>query len=374
LHTKNADLNKMMYLKEIEVWNFKNYEQARFHFDPQLNIIVGKNGSGKTTILDAIHYLCLSQSAFQSQDSLNVRHNEEFFFVKGTFVKKEEKTEILCAYQNKRKSLQANKQAYAKLSEHIGLFPCVLVTPNDTDLVREDSESRRRFFDTIFCQIDADYLQKLMFYKQLLKNRNILLKQFYERNYFDALLLERFDKEIIPLSVWIAQKRQFFLEKLMPFFVNFYDFLTEKNEKTSLIYQSDALESDFEKNYRDAKNQDLAAQRTTLGIHKDDYIFELKGVALRKFGSQGQQKSFVLALKMAHFQLINQEKNTKALLLLDDIFDKLDDSRLQALADWLSANAGQVFITDAHPDRSLDFFGKTHQKNIFRVENGQVLA
>ena len=241
------------------------------------------------------------------------------------------------------------------MSDHIGEFPVVLVAPNDTDLVREGSEERRRFFDGVLSQLDQLYLQDLLQYNKLLAQRNSLLKIFFERHYIDDLLLDTYDESLISLANRIFDRRQRFLVDFEPLVQHYYGFLGESRETVAVKYESEMEDLAFRENFRRHRQRDLQMQRTFMGAHKDDFRFEMGEVALKKFGSQGQQKSFVLALKLAQFELLSVEKEMKPLLLLDDIFDKLDDRRIQKLIQLIEKESfGQVFLTDARPERTRD--------------------
>jgi DNA replication and repair protein RecF len=318
--------------------------------------MVGENGSGKTNLLDAIYWLGLTKSAFQVQDAFSIQHEADFMMVDGVFHKDRKTIQITCSLQRgQRKVLLSDKKPYERISDHIGLFPVVLVAPNDTDLVREGSEERRRFFDGVLSQLDQLYLQHLLQYNKVLAQRNGLLKIFADRNYVDDVLLDTYDESLIDLANRIFERRQRFLADFEPLVQHYYSFLGERREAVTICYESEVENVDFREHFRRHRGRDLQTQRTLTGVHKDDFVFEMNGVALRKFGSQGQQKSFVLALKLAQFDLIAIEKEMKPLLLLDDIFDKLDDRRIQKLIQLIeNGTFGQVFLTDARPERTQE--------------------
>lgn len=343
-----------LHLEKLFLTDFKNYEEGRYAFSPDINCIVGENGSGKTNLLDAIYFLALSKSAFHNQDALSVKHEADFFIVDGTFKENKKAVQITCSLQRgQRKVLMSDKKPYERISEHIGRFPVVLMAPNDTDFVREGSEERRRFFDGVLSQLDQHYLNDLLQYNKVLNQRNSLLKIFWERNYFDADLLETYDEPLVQFAQQIFVKRREFLQTFLPLVRHYYAFLGESRELMDIVYESEVIDHDFATEFRKNRQKDLQAQRTTRGIHKDDFVFEMNGTALRKFGSQGQQKSFVIALRLAQFQMLFNEKQTKPILLLDDIFDKLDDRRIAKLLEMMNSQVfGQVFLTDARPERT----------------------
>ncbi len=343
-----------LHLEKLFLTDFKNYEEGNFVFCENVNCIVGENGSGKTNLLDAVYFLALSKSAFHNQDGLSIRHDADFFIIDGTFVNQKKAAQITCSLQRgQRKILMSDKKSYERISEHIGRFPVVLMAPDDTDIVREGSEERRRFFDGVLSQLDQHYLNDLLQYNKILNQRNSLLKIFYERSYFDAELLETYDEPLVEYAERIFIKRTTFLKDYLPLVRHYYAFLGESREQMDIIYESEVLDAGFAAEFRQNRQRDLQAQRTTRGIHKDDFTFEMNGMALRKFGSQGQQKSFVIALRLAQFQLLFNEKQIKPILLLDDIFDKLDDRRIAKLIEMMNSEVfGQVFLTDARPERT----------------------
>ncbi len=358
-----------MLLKELYLLNFKNYTEKNWLFSPKLNLIVGENGTGKTNLLDAVYFLCLSKSAFGSTDQNLIRHGEMQSVLRGFFEKKGENFEIACGLQaGKTKILKCNKQTYSKIADHIGKFICVLIHPYDTDLIREGSEIRRKFFDQMICQVDSVYLEHLVSYNHVLKQRNSLLKQFAERHFFDQTLLEQYDSQVMELGKLIFEKRQFFVQKFVPEVLKQYQYIAESKESAHIEYESDWQEANWKINFTQARQKDLALQRTTVGVHKDDYAFQLDGFSVDKFGSQGQQKSFVIALKLAQFALMQRLTQEQPILLLDDIFDKLDANRIGKMIQMIENQCfGQVFVTDAQPQRSLDFFEKIEEKAIFET-------
>ncbi len=343
-----------MWLEKLHLTYFKSYEEGSFTFGERVNCLVGENGSGKTNLLDAIYFLALTKSAFQNLDALSIRHDADFFVLDGVFDLNEERIQITCSLpRGQRKVVMSDKKAYDRLSDHIGRFPVVLIAPDDTDLVREGSEMRRRFFDGVLSQLDPHYLEDFLQYNKTLNQRNGLLKLFAERNYLDVDLLETYNEPLIALGLRIHARRVAFMEQFVPLFRQYYAYLSNEKESVAVIYESEVATDDFAAEFRKNRSRDLHAQRTVKGVHKDDYVFEIDGVILKKFGSQGQQKSFVIALKLAQYALLTAEKETKPILLLDDIFDKLDDKRIQKLIELIDdGSLGQVFITDARPERS----------------------
>ncbi len=348
-----------MYLQKLSLTNFKSYDYNTFEFSPRVNCIVGENGIGKTNLLDAIYFLALTKSSISNQDTLSINHEADFMMIEGNF-ENEKNTLITVALQKgQKKAVLHDKKAYEKLSEHIGKFPVVLLSPNDTDVIRDGSEERRKFFDGVMAQLDAEYLENLLQYNRLLLQRNSLLKQFAERHYVDDLLLDIYTDPLVEVSLKIYQARIVFTENFLPIFKKHYEVLSDARESVEMIYESEVGNDDFVALFRRNRHRDLAAQRTTLGSHKDDFIFEINGFTLRKFGSQGQQKSFVIALKLAQFEMLSIAKGFAPILLLDDIFDKLDDKRIQQLINMMTDGTfNQVFITDARPERTRELLEK----------------
>jgi len=363
-----------MYLMQLSLINFKNYQEFEAQFSEKINCFVGNNGMGKTNLLDAIYYLSFCKSFFNTIDSQNIKHGEALFLLQGLFNKEGEEVEVYCGLKrNQKKIFKKNKVEYERLSEHIGAFPLVMISPSDSDLINESSEVRRRFLDGIISQYDKVYLDKLINYTHILKQRNALLKQFYETRSFDAESLDIWDEQLIIFGTIILQIRIQFLQQFIPLFNHYYQFISESREEVALHYQNSLEENDFKTALANALPRDRAVGYTTVGPHKDDLEFTIAGFSLKKFASQGQQKSYLLALKLAQFEFIKTQKNTKPLLLLDDIYDKLDEQRFTKLLDLVSGdNFGQVFITDTHPERiQVLLNAKNIDAKLFLVENGK---
>ena len=360
-----------MQLQTLQLINFKNYAEVRVDFSSKINVLVGKNGSGKTNLLDAIHYLAMTKSAVSGADQYCIRHGEHYFFLKGVFQQGSNIQEISVSFQAGKKIFREGVNEYEKLSDHIGKYPAVLVAPDDTDLVKEGSESRRKFFDAMISQLDRDYLECLIQYNQSLKQRNGLLKMFAETRSMDSTALETYDEMLIRLGDRVFEKRRLFLREFGPVFQRFYNFIVA-DEEAHLIYNSELNNMSFREGLIQSRSRDLFLQRTTFGVHRDDYQFILGGGDLKRLGSQGQQKSFVIALKLAQYEVIKNHKGFKPLLLLDDIFDKLDDFRIQKLLELIKNDElGQLFITDARPDRTAALLKQISvSSSVFTVAGG----
>lgn len=364
-----------MFLKQLSLINFKNYAEFEAKFSEKINCFVGNNGMGKTNLLDAIHYLSFCKSFFNTIDSQNIKHNEGFFVIQGFFDKQGEESEVYCGIKrNQKKVFKKNKKEYERLSEHIGQFPLVMISPGDSDLINGSSESRRKFLDGIISQYDKVYLDKLISYNQVLKQRNALLKHFAESHSFDSETLEIWDEQLIIYGKGILDIRKNFLKEFIPLFNHYYRFISDSKEEVALHYENSLGEKDFKTGLLTSLPRDRAVHYTTVGPHKDDLEFTLDTFGLKKYASQGQQKSFLLALKLAQFEFIKDQKNTKPLLLLDDVYDKLDEERFTKLLEMVSSNKfGQVFITDTHADRMNELLNqKQIEHRIFVVENSLV--
>ena len=363
-----------MFLQELNLFNFKNYGEAKLPFEDQVNCFVGKNGSGKTNLLDAMHYLSFTKSAINSSDAQNVKLGESQFIIKGTFEIHGKSKDVVCTYQQgQKKVVKEDGQDCAKFSDHVGKYPLVLIAPQDIELIWDGSEVRRKFFDSLLSQIDHAYLEDLIVYTTYLKQRNSALKLFAERGTIDHDLLASYNQKIIPSAQRIFAKRSEFLKEFAPVFQQHYNNLADsKDEAMSIQYRSDLEGCDFEAMLTKNLSRDVMLQRTTAGVHRDEFLFLLNTNEVKRFGSQGQQKSFLIGLKLAEFQCITERKKFKPLLLLDDIFDKLDDYRIRKIMQFVAAGMfGQLFITDARPARCMELFREANLKTGWvQIENG----
>ena len=366
-----------MHLENLYLVNFKNYEEAKIDFSKDINALVGDNGSGKTNLLDAIYFLSMTKSAFNAADNQCIRHEQPYYSIVGKFTVNKKRTVISNSLTvGKRKKMLLDKNPVEKAADLIGMFPTVLIAPNDHALITEGGSSRRKFFDSMISQLNKTYLLNLIDYNHALKQRNKLLKHFAFSGKVDHDLLEPYDKLLLSLGKDICDARRNFCEHYLIKIVKHYLYLSGGKESIGLTYQSQLNDEDYQKTYRSSFQKDLVLQRTNVGIHKDDYHFEMDGHLLRRFGSQGQQKSFLIALKLAQFDIIQTEKGFKPILLMDDIFDKLDDQRIQKLTEMIEHHEfGQVFITDARPERSKHFLEKLNiEWKAITIENGNLLA
>ncbi len=364
-----------MFLKSLHILNFKNWPDGEFVFSSKLNCFVGANGSGKTNLLDAVHYLSVCKSYFNPIDSQNIKDQEPFFVVEGDFEKNEEDFHIYCGVKRgEKKVFKKNKKNYDKLADHIGQFPSVIISPYDRDLITEGSEIRRRFMDNVISQSDPLYLDNLVRYNKALQQRNALLKFFAANHRYDAASLEIYNQQLIERGVPIFEKRKEFLEQLHPKLLYYYHFIVKGKEEPRLEYQSQLIDKDFETLLEENADRDRLNQYSGAGIHKDDLVFRINGRKVKKFGSQGQQKSFLIALKLAQYDFLLARSGVKPMLLLDDIFDKLDEARVEQLVRLVhEENFGQIFITDTHADRTAQLI-KTIDENatVFTIDNAEI--
>jgi DNA replication and repair protein RecF len=366
-----------MYLQKLSITNFKNYPEATLQFSDKINCFIGDNGAGKTNLLDAIHYLSFCKSYFNPVDSQNIKHNENFFSVHGSYLKNGDVPDVVSCIQklDQRKLFKFNQKEYERLADHIGLFPIVMVSPYDRDLINEGSEVRRRYLDGVISQFDKTYLDDLINYNKALAQRNALLKHFAESRTFNPVSLEIWDRQLKEYGHKIHGKRDTFLHDFIPVFKRYFEFISEGKETVSIQYTSQLYERGLDELLAVSVDKDRAARYTTQGIHKDDLELIISGFPLKKFGSQGQQKSFVIAIKLAQFDYTRDIKGFKPVLLFDDIFDKLDDKRVHQLIRLVSENSfGQVFITDTQRSRIEKLFEQVDiEHKIFEISEGKVI-
>ncbi|NDV46044.1 DNA replication/repair protein RecF [Paludibacter sp. 221] len=362
-----------MRLNSLSIINYKNIEEADLTFSPKINCFIGNNGMGKTNLLDAIYYLSFCKSYSNSIDSQNIRHDADFFVIQGKYDVDGAAEDIYCGMKRRqKKQFRRNKKDYERLSDHIGLLPLVLVSPDDSILIGEGSDERRKFVDGVISQYDKNYLHQLLQYNNALKQRNALLKL---ENPVDDSLFEIWEEQMVLHGAYINARRREFVDEFIPIFQDFYSFISEDNEQVSLSYISQFDKYDVSRHIVETRARDLVLGYSTCGIHKDDLEMLLTGYPIKRVGSQGQNKTYLISLKLAQFDFLKRVHKKNPLLLLDDIFDKLDSDRVRKIVELVSKDSfGQIFITDTnrkHLDQILLQLGQ--ESSIFEVKNGKIM-
>jgi len=352
-----------MFLKELQLYNFKNFEEKQFFFDEKINCFVGNNGVGKTNVLDAIYFLSFGKSYFNNNIKQIIRFDQNAFSIKGSF-DFGDKTEVVhISYQiDKKKTIKRNNKAYDRLSDHIGLIPLVMISPYDRDLISESGETRRRFVDRIISQADSNYLSSLIAYQKVLAQRNRLLKYFAANHQFDSNTLEIYNEQLHQYGTVIYNKRRNFIEDFALFLQDKYAVLSGAKEQVNITYYSELELKPLITLLNENIQKDRILQHTSKGIHRDDFLFEINERPIKKFGSQGQQKSYLIALKLAEFQFLKRQSQQTPILLFDDIFDKLDANRVEQIVKMVNNKEfGQIFISDTHAERTENLVKNIHQ-------------
>jgi len=348
----------LITIKKITLIQFRNYSSASFQFDAPVVCITGANGSGKTNLLDAIYYLCYTKSYFSSYQQNSVKTGLDGFRVEGVFEREGREEVISCKWKQGKKEIFANGSEYEKITDHIGLYSSVMVAPDDIELINDGSELRRKWIDSILSQVDKDYLEHLMHYNRVLLQRNAWLKNQAVNPTLNDTVLAYYNEQLTIDGAYIYKQRSDFLEQFVPLLEKYYRELSGGKETVQLVYNSDLSLKPLKDWLEQYLQNDLRVQRTLRGIHKDDWDFILNGLALKQFGSQGQKKSFLFALKLAQYAYLSKRLGHLPILLLDDIFEKLDQSRMEALLSIIRTNSfGQVILTDTHPERIKEAFG-----------------
>tara|TARA_Y100001978_G_scaffold201928_1_gene221488 strand:+ start:1717 stop:2826 length:1110 start_codon:yes stop_codon:yes gene_type:complete len=364
-----------MKLKTLNLVNFKNYTEVDFKFSDKINFFLGNNGVGKTNILDSIHYLSFSKSYFNHIDSLNIKYGELFFSINSKFLINNLSYKTYLAYEkNKLKVIRVNDEVCEKFSSHIGKFPIIISTPLDSNLILGSAETRRKFIDILICQFDKIYLNHLINYKRLIKQRNILLKQFFKKKYFSKDDIEIYNDQLVVSGNYIFNKRKEIINLLKDKILGYYNSLLSYNENIDIVYKSQLSENSFSDLLNKNIEKDKILCYTSSGIHRDDIDFFINGLSMKKTGSQGQQKSFTLSLKFAEFELLKKMIGFKPLFLIDDLFDKLDKGRVSSIISFISTNDfGQIFITDTDLERIKLIIRNTELDfKFFSIKNNKV--
>ncbi|WP_299435490.1 DNA replication and repair protein RecF [uncultured Maribacter sp.] len=359
-----------MHLHKLSLINYKNFSSENFEFDTKTNCFVGHNGVGKTNVLDAIYHLSFGKSYFNPITSQNIKHNEDFFVIDGFFKKNEKEEHIVSSLKKgAKKIIKRNGKAYERFSDHIGLLPLVIISPYDRDLIAEGSVTRRKFIDGVISQSDKEYLLTLIKYNKVLSQRNSLLKYFAINHTFDATNLDVYNEQLYEYGTLIFNKRQKFLNTFIPIFKEQYKAITNNTEEVTISFESKLKDQTLLQLLKATVDKDRALQYTSSGIHKDDLSFKINNYPVKKFGSQGQQKSFLIALKFAQFHFIKEQSKTTPILVLDDIFDKLDENRVSHIISLVDNESfGQIFISDTHAERTENLVKNIHQSyKIFKL-------
>lgn len=359
-----------MVIQKLQLIHFKNHPERNFEFSPQINCFVGNNGVGKTNVLDALYYLSVGKSFLGNTDQNNIENGEDFFSIEGIISDGEKESIVKVQMpRDAKKIIKKNDKTYDRMADHIGFLPSVIISPYDSNLISDSGESRRRFLDAMISQTDSDYLFNLIQYQKTVQQRNALLKSFAKNRYFDAESLEIYDEPLVKFGSRIFEKRRAFTDSILGLIQNYYEIISKGNEKITVEYGSDLIDQNFEDLLNTNLQKDRALTYTSRGIHKDDLLFNMNGQPLKKTGSQGQQKSFLIALKLSQMNRIKELTGKTPILLLDDIFDKLDDTRVAQLIELVNReHFGQIFITDTSKERTEAVVRKINEESkIFEI-------
>ncbi len=360
----------MLFINAISLFQFKNYEAEQYRFRERIIGICGRNGAGKTNLLDAIHYLCFTKSYFSRSDATNVKHGGMGFRIEGRLTLNGQEEKAVCILRETgKKEFSLNDDPYSRFSKHIGRYPCVIIAPDDVELIIGGSEDRRKFIDTILSQLDPAYLQALIQYTRILQQRNSFLRSYNEGFSRDLTVLDVLDRQLIKEGQAVYEKRAAFLSRFLPMAAQLYAGISQQAEAVELIYDSEMLHSPLPDLLRITRQKDLVVQRTSAGVHRDDLLFQMSGQPFKAIASQGQRKSLLFSLKLAEMQILKQEKGFSPLLLLDDVFEKLDEERISNLLSGVcNDEETQVFITDTSCRRLQESFEKIgHQGQIIQL-------
>lgn len=375
-----SKLSYSLHLHQLSLQFFRNYATLSLSFSKDINCLFGENGEGKTNVLDAIHFLSLTRGFRSGVDKQAVKEGEAFFFIQGEYVEQGESLSVQCnLLPGKGKKVIVNGEVYAKLSRHIGRIPIVTVLPSDTELINGGGSLRREFLDTFISQYSPDYLEQLIHYKRCLEQRNATLRMMHEQGNFDRSVLEIWTQQLIPHGQAIWAERKKFLAEFEPVFRELFSRIVSEKEQPSLRYESQLKTNEtaeWNELFRLAEGKERALQSSSVGVHKDDLLFDINGISAKHYGSQGQQKTYLISLKLAQHQFFQAQTGKPPLLLLDDIFDKLDENRLISIAELIDQRLqGQIFITDTSLERFVHIFRQAHrQVKFWEVCNSQVKA
>jgi DNA replication and repair protein RecF len=359
-----------MILESITLTNYKSFSTKTVELDPNINCFIGPNGVGKSNVLDAIYHLSFGKSYFNPISSQNIKHDEDFFAIKGCYLNESKKEVIMINFKkNDKKVIKRNNKKYEKFSDHIGFLPLVIISPSDRNLIAEGSDIRRKFIDSVISQSDKKYLESLIDYNKILSQRNSLLKLIFKNKTLDKQTIQVYDSQLESIGEYIYIKRKSFLNEFVPVFKEKYKSISDNNEEVDIRYKSDLEFDKLSILLQNSIEKDMFLQYTSKGIHKDDLVFNINDYSVKKFGSQGQQKSLLIALKLAQFDFLKSQNKNNPILLLDDIFDKLDKNRVKQIINLVSANDfGQIFISDTDEERTKESIKEIHNSNkIFKL-------
>ncbi|MEY2963972.1 MAG: replication and repair protein RecF [Bacteroidota bacterium] len=344
-----------LVVHELELTHFKNHRATHWSFNPKVNMITGNNGNGKTNVLDALHYLSQTKSYLNLSDAQNITHGESMTLIKAHVDRKDRRCSVDVGLQKgQKKKVRVDGKEVERLADHIGFLPVVMITPMDRDLIIDAAETRRRLMDATISQNNRGYLNALMAYNRALAQRNTTLKYFASNRTFDAEMLQLYDDQLVEHASAVYEGRKEFAEELLPLLQHYYEVLSGGKELVGIRYKSALHDTDIADLLQENLDKDRVLQYTSVGVHRDDLVFRLGDHPIKRVGSQGQQKSFLIALKLAQFEVTKRHLGMPPLLLLDDIFDKLDEGRVANLLQLVNTEGfGQIFITDTHPERML---------------------
>lgn len=362
-----------MYLNHLSILQYRNITECDVQFSPKINCFLGKNGMGKTNLLDAIYYLSFCKSHLNPVDSQIIKHDTDFFMLHGSYIRKGVEESVSCGVKRRaKKQFKRNKKEYERLSEHIGFLPIVLVSPSDLELITDGSDERRRFLDTVISQYDKPYLAALITYNVALQNRNAMMKR---ESTLDETMLDIYEEQMSREAQYIYKLRSEFIIGFTPVFQHFYQLISGGKEQVSLSYVSHSQIGNISSLLKDCRERDHLLGYTTRGSHKDDLIMLLGDYPIKRTGSQGQNKTYLVALKLAQYLFLKQISEVSPILLLDDIFDKLDADRVTRIMQLVaSSDFGQIFITDTNREHLDNLLLRIGEKaKMFEVQDGHIL-